>query len=178
MNTETDEERKERLKREVAVLKAGFRCGECSRISYYRETEQWECEGSYCSPSSRACGKFRLSGGRPVDGTFPPGEGPNFGPARDEALKTIAEIDAKDAGTKPKPKRRKKVFTNFDALMRSFKDNEDNLIDYLQTSCEDCLHENGCPYAHSYPRKWDECREYIRAWLHEPYPETKRKIKK
>lgn len=60
--------------------------------------------------------------------------------------------------------------TNFDALMESFKANEDNLIDYLTVSCEDCILENDCPYAHSHPMKWDECREYIREWLHEPYP--------
>ena len=175
MKKEMDEEFKRRIMREAAVSGAGFRCGECSRIAYYRETDQWECGGSYCNPSSRACGLFRPSKGRPVDGTFPPGEEPNFGPARDKALKTIAEIDAEDAKSKPKPKRRKKVFTNFDALMRSFKEDENNLIDYLAVSCEDCLHENTCPHAHSRPMNWDGCREYIRKWLHKPYPEQKEK---
>ena len=88
MKNETDEEFRRRIMREAAVSSVGFRCGECSRIAYYRETEQWECGGSYCNPSSRACGLFRPCKGRPVDGTFPAGEGPNFGPARDNALKT------------------------------------------------------------------------------------------
>lgn len=173
MSKESKKDMIRRLTREAAVIGGGFRCGECAYISYYRETEQWECWGSYCNPSSRACGRFKPSSRQhPVDGTFPAGEGPALGPDRDEALKAIAEIDAEDAKPKSKPKRRKKVFTNFDALMRSFREDENNLIDYLSVSCEDCIHENTCPYANTRPMDWDGCREYIRKWLHEPYPES------
>ena len=168
MKKETDKEFKRRIMREATVAGAGFRCGECSRISYYRETDQWECGGSYCNPSSRACGLFRLSEGGPVEGTFPSGSSPCFGVAREKALKTIAQLDREAAEEKASMEKEHDKVTNFEWLMKRFRQDRDMLIDYLQCSdCGDCEHENECEVA--YKHDFVSCREFLRKWLNEKH---------
>jgi len=170
MDKESEKDRRRRLAREIAVFGGNFRCGECSRICYYRETEQWECQGSYCNPSERACWRFRLSGGRPVEGTFPTGRGPNLGPARDKALETIARIDKEIADEEAAAERERNKVTNYDWLMKRFQEDRDLLIDYLQcTDCSDCEHENVCEVAHK--DDFVSCREFLREWLNKEHKE-------
>ena len=170
MDKESKKDRIRRLTREAAALSGNFRCGECTYICYYRETEQWECRGSYCNPSSRACGRFRLSGSPPVEGTFPTGGGPSLGPARDKALATIARLDKEAAEEEAAAERERNKVTNYDWLMKLFKQDRDFLIDYLQcTDCGDCEHEDVCEVAHK--NDFVSCREFLRKWLNEEHKE-------
>lgn len=162
MKQESDEEFLARIKREVELMKDDRRCGECQLIYYDREYEQYQCMGGYCNPSDRACVKFKEAEGKPIEGTWPSGEMPQR--VRDKEDAAYLALSEKKRKSEDKPQ---KVVTNYEALMSSFKV-EDNLIDYLQrSSCEDCEHENGCP--HAYKGDWKACREFLRKWLHEPY---------
>lgn len=155
-----DENLQERVDKEIDVIRNGYRCGECARISYYREGERWECGGSYCSPSGQACFRFRLSEGAPVEGTFPDGAPPRVSRRLSDAYAALAENNRK--------KEKKKKETVFEHLMALFSEDMDLLIDYMMcTSCCDCEHENTCP--HSYKGDLEGCRQYLRQWLNSPY---------
>lgn len=143
LKKETDEEFKERMKREADIIAKGYRCGECDRIRWCREDDRWECEGAYESPSTGACPRFSPSGSY-VEGTFPDGI-----PYRLQ----------------------QKRMTNHEHLLELFKD-EDRILDYLATGdCCDCEHERRCPLRRDQYKEgtYEKCREYWRRWLKEEW---------